>query len=158
VIAEIAVVPQIERPAREVVAHAVEEIEAQGLRYQVGATCTTVEGALEDVFAAVRAIRERLGDDGVERAVIELRLQLEPHEETLEHQVEGLGRAQEQDAALGLSEQELREKLEEELVRAMRAEGNAPTVHAIAHSIARILELDHLRIAEQLEGTGVRVA
>ena len=57
--------------------------------------------------------------------------------------------------ALGLSEQELRETLEAELIRAMRVEGNAPTVHAIAHSFARVLELDHLRIAEQLRAAGV---
>jgi hypothetical protein len=33
----------------------------------------------------------------------------------------------------------------------MRAEGEATTVHAIAHSLARILELDHQRMAVQLE-------
>lgn len=56
---------------------------------------------------------------------------------------------------IGLSEQEIREGLEEELVRAMRAEGDVPTIHAIAHSIARILEEDHLRIGEQLERAGL---
>jgi hypothetical protein len=56
---------------------------------------------------------------------------------------------------LGLSEQELREALEEELVRAIQAEGEAPTIHAIAHSVARILELDHLRMAEQLRRAGI---
>jgi hypothetical protein len=39
----------------------------------------------------------------------------------------------------------------------MRAEGGVPTVHAIAHSIARMLERDHLRIAEQLERAGIRL-
>jgi hypothetical protein len=57
----------------------------------------------------------------------------------------------------GLSEQRLRDQLEQELLSAMRAEGNAPTVHAIAHAVARVIELDHLRIAEQLEAAGVRV-
>jgi len=57
----------------------------------------------------------------------------------------------------GLSEQAIREALQEELVRSMRAEGGAPTIHAIAHSIARILEEDHLRMAEQLEAVGVRL-
>jgi len=57
----------------------------------------------------------------------------------------------------GLSEQELREALEEELVRAIRTEGEAPTIHAIAHSVARILELDHLRMAEQLRKAGIRL-
>jgi hypothetical protein len=46
-------------------------------------------------------------------------------------------------AVFGLAKHELRSELEGELVRAMRAEGGAPTVHAIAHSVARILELDH---------------
>jgi hypothetical protein len=58
----------------------------------------------------------------------------------------------------GLSEQRLREGLEEELVRSMRAEGNAPTIHALAASIARILEQDHLRMAEQLEAAGIKLA
>jgi hypothetical protein len=55
----------------------------------------------------------------------------------------------------GLSEQELREALEDELVRAIRAEGEVPTIHAIAHSVARVLELDHLRMAEQLRRAGI---
>ena len=59
--------------------------------------------------------------------------------------------------ALGLTEQELRERLETELVQAIRSEGDAPTIHAIAHSIARVLEEDHLRIAEQLRAVGVRL-
>jgi hypothetical protein len=59
---------------------------------------------------------------------------------------------------IGLSEQELREGLEEELIRAMRVEGDAPTIHAIAHSVARIIEEDHLRIAEQLREAGVQLA
>ena len=57
----------------------------------------------------------------------------------------------------GLSEQELREGLEQELIQAMRAEGGIPTVHAIAHAVARTLELDHLRIAEQLDAAGVPI-
>jgi hypothetical protein len=56
---------------------------------------------------------------------------------------------------LGLSEQQLRTALEEELIRAMHAEGDAPTVHALAHSVARVIALDHLRIAEQLDAAGV---
>jgi len=59
--------------------------------------------------------------------------------------------------SLGLSEQRLREGLEEELIRSMRAEGSVPSIHAIAASIARILEQDHLRMAEQLQTAGVRL-
>ncbi|MGE5689057.1 MAG: hypothetical protein ACM33B_00715 [Pseudomonadota bacterium] len=58
---------------------------------------------------------------------------------------------------LGLSEQEYRDELEQELVRAMRAEGGVPSVHAIAHAVARVAELDHLRIADQLGEAGLRL-
>jgi hypothetical protein len=58
---------------------------------------------------------------------------------------------------LGLSEQELREQLAQELLQSMRAEGNKPTVHAIAHSVARVLVADHLRMIEQLERAGVKL-
>ncbi len=161
-IGEIAVVPQTEGPAREIVASAIEEIGRRGLRYQVEATGTSVEGALDEILAALRAIETRLRRDGVERALIELRLQLEPHRETLEHQVEGLADASRTVAGrsdggqtLGLSEHELRDGFEEELILAMRAEGGRPTVHAFAHSVARVLEQDHLRMAEQLENAGL---
>jgi hypothetical protein len=59
--------------------------------------------------------------------------------------------------AFGLPEHELRAALEEELMRSIRAEGEAPTIHAFAHSIARILEQDHLRMSEQLERAGIRL-
>jgi hypothetical protein len=58
--------------------------------------------------------------------------------------------------SLGLSEQELREALTEELTLAFRAE-HGESIHAIAHSIARVIELDHLRLAEQLEHAGIRL-
>jgi hypothetical protein len=58
---------------------------------------------------------------------------------------------------LGLSEQEIREGLEQELILAMRSEGGVPSIHSIAHSIARILELDHLRLEEQLRQAGVQL-
>lgn len=57
----------------------------------------------------------------------------------------------------GLTEEELRGALEEELIRAMRVEGNAPTIHAIAHSVARVLFTSQLRMAEQLEQAGVEL-
>jgi hypothetical protein len=62
-----------------------------------------------------------------------------------------------QPSSFGLSEQRLRDHLEEELLRSMHAEGDAPTIHAIAASFARVLEEDHLRMAEQLEEAGIRL-
>jgi hypothetical protein len=68
--------------------------------------------------------------------------------------------AEERHLALGLSEAELRSSLEEELELGLRTEGNvlSLTPHAVAHAVARVIEQDHLRIAEQLERAGVRLA
>jgi hypothetical protein len=56
-----------------------------------------------------------------------------------------------------MSEQELREALSEELTLAFRTEQNTATIHAMAHSIARVIALDDMRIAERLEGEGIRL-
>lgn len=55
----------------------------------------------------------------------------------------------------GLGEDVLRRELEEELLLAMRAEGDVPTVHAIAHAVARVIQLDHMKAAEQLRAAGI---
>ena len=89
-IGEIMVVPQVDGSTRELVSVAVEEIDAQGLRYRVGPTGTSVEGDLGTILETVTAIETRMRALVTQRALIELRLQLEPHEETLEHQVEGI--------------------------------------------------------------------
>lgn len=56
---------------------------------------------------------------------------------------------------LGLSEDTVRRELEGALLRAMHAEGDVPTVHAIAHAVARVIQLDHLAMAEQLRAAGI---
>lgn len=60
--------------------------------------------------------------------------------------------------SLGMSEQELRKALSEEFTLAFRTEQNTATIHAMAHSIARVMALDHMRIAEQLEREGISPA
>ena len=55
-----------------------------------------------------------------------------------------------------MSEQELREALSEEFSLAFRTEQNTATVHAMAHSVARVIALDHLRLAEQRVPGGAR--
>ena len=59
--------------------------------------------------------------------------------------------------SLGMSEQELREALSEELTLAFRTEQNTATIHGMAHSIARVIALDDMRIAEKLEREGIRL-
>jgi uncharacterized protein YqgV (UPF0045/DUF77 family) len=90
-VGEITVIPQIGGAGREIIRKAVDEIDASGLRYRVGTAGTSVEGDLDTIFAAVRGIEGRFRTDGVDRAMIEVRLAVEPHAETLEHQIEGIG-------------------------------------------------------------------
>lgn len=89
-IGEIAVLPQAEGPARELLAKVLAEIADQGVHYELGPMGTCVEGELDAILGCVRAIEHRLNAENVERATIELRLQLEPHSETLAHQIEGI--------------------------------------------------------------------
>lgn len=58
--------------------------------------------------------------------------------------------------SLGMSEPELREALSDEFELAFRTERGV-TIHGMAHSIARVIALDHLRLAEQLEREGIRL-
>jgi uncharacterized protein YqgV (UPF0045/DUF77 family) len=88
-IGEIAVIPQMDGPGRELIKKMVGEIGGSGLRYRVGAAGTSVQGELDEILEATRAVESRLRAEGVARAMIEIRLQIEPHEETLEHQIEG---------------------------------------------------------------------
>jgi len=90
-IGEITVIPQVDRSSRAIVGMAVDEIAAHGLRHKVGAAGTAVEGDLAAMLDAVRAIEQRLRSAGIDRAMIEFRVQLEPHPETLEHQIEQVG-------------------------------------------------------------------
>ena len=59
-IGEIAVVPQIDGPGGDVIAAMVREIAAQRLRYQIGPTGTAVEGELDAILEAVRAVEGRM--------------------------------------------------------------------------------------------------
>jgi hypothetical protein len=68
-----------------------------------------------------------------------------------------MGNQSDESISFGLTGQRIRESLEQELVRAMRAEGGVPTIHAIAHSVARVLEDDHLRMVDQLRRAGVQL-
>ena len=91
-IAEIAVTPQLDGSSRKAIRQVVDDIAATGLTYQVTPTGTCVEGESERILDAVGRVVEGLRARGIERAVIELRLVMEPHPETLPHHIDGLTR------------------------------------------------------------------
>ena len=91
-IGEIAVTPQLEGSSREAIRQVVDDIAATGLTYQVTPTGTCVEGDSERILDAVGRVIAGLRARGTERAVIELRLVMEPHPETLSERIDGLTR------------------------------------------------------------------
>ena len=78
VVADIAVVPwyPVDGESRGyiLVDEAIEVIKASGLKYEVGAMSTTVEGTLEEILALVPAVQERLFNLGAGRVLTTLRV------------------------------------------------------------------------------------
>lgn len=77
-IGEITIIPQAEQSKGQALSEAIRALGRSGVRYQASASGASVEGELDAICTAVRAIDARLRGHGVERAVLELRVQLEP--------------------------------------------------------------------------------
>lgn len=73
-LAEISVHPQVGRDIRPEVTGALEEIERAGLKHEVEPFGTAVEGDLEQILAALRAIHGRLSAEGIDRFELHVRI------------------------------------------------------------------------------------
>ena len=69
IVAEFTVIPAVEGSLRPCVKAAVAEIEKAGLKYEVGAMGTTVEGELDEVLEAIRNAHRAVLAAGAGRAV-----------------------------------------------------------------------------------------
>lgn len=74
VVAEISVIPVSRTDMKECVDAAVEAIRKCGLKYEVGAMGTTIEGPLDKVVDAVRAVHQAAMECGTERVITEVRI------------------------------------------------------------------------------------
>ena len=88
-LAEISIHPQVGRDIRPEVTGALEEIERAGLTHEVEPFGTAVEGDLEQVLAALRAIHGRLSAEGIDRFELHVRIRQEPGEATIERETAG---------------------------------------------------------------------
>ncbi len=88
-LAEISIHPQVGRDIRPEVTKALEEIEHVGMRYEVEPFGTVVEGDLEQILAALRAIHGRLSTEGIDRFELHVRIRQEPGEATIERETAG---------------------------------------------------------------------
>jgi hypothetical protein len=59
--------------------------------------------------------------------------------------------------SLGMSESAVRLRREDELAHAMKTESGVPTIHALAHSIARIIAENRHTAGPQLAGAGLEL-
>lgn len=95
VVAEISVLPlgTGSPSVREYVARAVEVLRRRGLKHQVTAMCTLVEGELEEVLEAVREMHEAVLQAGAQRVITTLRVDERRDKHlSLEGKVEAVGK------------------------------------------------------------------
>lgn len=74
VVAEFSVVPVTGGSLRQFVEAAVAEIEKSGLRFEVGAMGTTIEGELDEVLEAVKAAHRAVLTAGAGRVVTSIKI------------------------------------------------------------------------------------
>lgn len=89
VVAEFSVTPLVEGELKPFVDAAIDVIKQSGLKYEVGALGTTIEGELGDVLAVVRKAHLAVRSMGAGRIVTELKIDEKAGGETIEQELEG---------------------------------------------------------------------
>ena len=90
VVAEISVIPVSTADMRPCVDAAIEAIKRCGIRYEVGALGTTVEGSLDQVIEAVKVAHRAAMETGTERCVTEVRIdERQGVDHTIDREIEG---------------------------------------------------------------------
>ncbi len=73
-LAELMVVPVSGVPMKPVVDRAIEAIKHSGVKYEVGALATTLEGSLEQIFDAASKVHQAAMAQAKDRVITELRI------------------------------------------------------------------------------------
>lgn len=89
VVAEFSVTPMTEGEMKPFVDSALQEIRKAGLKHEVGAVGTTVEGELDEVFDAIKHAHQAVLDQGAERVVTDIRIDEKKGGLSMEEEVEG---------------------------------------------------------------------
>lgn len=74
VVAEFSITPLGEDELKPFVDAAVREVEKSGLRFEVDAMATTIEGELEDILDVIKNAHMAVKSLGAERVLLELRI------------------------------------------------------------------------------------
>lgn len=89
VVAEFTITPVVGDELRPYVDAAVEEVKKSGLKYEVEAMGTTIEGDVEQVFEVVKRAHNAVKQKGADRVLTELRIDDRAEGVTIKEEVEG---------------------------------------------------------------------
>lgn len=89
VVAEFSVTPIIGEEMRPYVDAAVDEVKKSGLKYEVDAMSTTVEGDLQQILDVIKKAHDAVKQKGADRVLTEVRIDDRAEGVTIEKEVEG---------------------------------------------------------------------
>ena len=89
VVAEFSVTPVVGDELRPYVDAAVDEVKKSGLKYEVEAMGTTIEGELEDILRVVLKAHSAVKQKGAQRVLTEIRIDDRTSNVTIDEEVEG---------------------------------------------------------------------
>ncbi len=89
IVAEFTVVPAVEGSLRPYVKAAIAEIEKSGLKYEVGAMGTTLEGDFDEVLAAIKRAHQAVLATGARRVVTSIKIDERHDGLSIEGKLEG---------------------------------------------------------------------
>ena len=89
VVAEFSVVPAVEGSFRPYVKAALAEIESSGLKYEVGAMGTTLEGELDEVLKAIGSAHRAVLAAGARRLVTSIKIDERRNGVSIDGKLEG---------------------------------------------------------------------
>lgn len=89
IVAEFSVTPLVGEQIKPFIDVAVDEVKKAGLKYEVDALGTTIEGDLDQVLSVVKHAHERVKAESHGRVMTEVRIDDKPEGATLDHETEG---------------------------------------------------------------------
>lgn len=89
VVAEFSVMPLVEGELRPYIDAAVEEVKKSGLKYEVEALGTTIQGDIDQVLDTVKRAHAAVRQKGAQRVVTELRIDDDESNATIEKEIKG---------------------------------------------------------------------
>ncbi len=89
-VAEFSVVPVVDGSLREYVREAIDVVAASGLRYEVGAMGTTVEGELDELLAVIGKAHRAVLARGAGRVITSIKIDDRPAGLSIDGKLEGL--------------------------------------------------------------------